>query len=82
MVELTTRWDQSSIDPTTRKLAQEKAARLERDGRRVQEDSMWELLRRGNESEHTPKDTGGCPSAPPTKKPKNAAMKAVEKVLE
>ncbi|KAG0123940.1 hypothetical protein HOY82DRAFT_618510 [Tuber indicum] len=40
MVELATRGDQSSIDPTTRRLAQEKAARLERDSRRVREDSM------------------------------------------
>ncbi|KAG0135116.1 hypothetical protein HOY82DRAFT_600890 [Tuber indicum] len=40
MVELTSRWDQSSIYPATRKLAQEKAAQLERDGRRVREDSI------------------------------------------
>jgi len=82
MAELATRWDQSSIDPTTRKLAQEKAARLERNGRRVREDSMQGLVRGQNESEDTSKDTGGCTFAPPTKKPKNATMKVVEKVLE
>jgi hypothetical protein len=82
MVELATRWDQSSIDPTTRRLAQEKAAQLERDGRRVREDSMRGLVRRRDEGGDTPDGTIGGAAAPPTKKPKNAGMKAVEKVLE
>jgi len=82
MVELATRWDQSSIDPTTRRLAQEKATRLEQEGRRVREDSMRGLVRRREEDgEHAEGIIGGTP-VPPTKKPKNAAMKAVEGILE
>jgi len=48
----------------------------------VREDPTRGLVRRRNESEDTSKDTGGCTSAPRTKKPKGAAMKVVEKVLE
>jgi len=77
MVELATRWDQSSIDPTTRILAQEKAARLEKDGRRVRDDSMRGLVRRRDEGGDSLEGTIQA-----TKKPKNSAMKAVEKVLE
>ena len=82
MVEVATRWDQSSIDPTTRRLAQEKAARLEREGRQVRDDSMRGLVRRRDGGEEGPDSAVGGATAPPTKKPKNAAMKAVEKVLE
>ncbi|RPA94239.1 hypothetical protein L873DRAFT_1793099 [Choiromyces venosus 120613-1] len=82
MVELATRWDQSSIDPTTRRLAQEKAAGLERDGRRVREVSMRGLVRRQDEGEDSLEGTISGATAQPTKKPKNATMKAVEKVLE
>ena len=82
MVELATRWDQSSIDPTTRRLAQEKAERLERGGRRVREDSMQGLVRRRDEGAASLDSAGEGATAPLTKKPKNAAMKAVEKVLE
>lgn len=77
MVELATRWDQSSIDPTTRRLAQEKTARLEKDGRRVRDDSMRGLVRRRDEGGDSLEGTIQA-----TKKPKNSAMKAVEKVLE
>ncbi|RPA90845.1 hypothetical protein L873DRAFT_1795256 [Choiromyces venosus 120613-1] len=82
MVELTTRWDQSSIDPTTQRLAQEKAAGLERDGRQAREDSLRGLVRRQDEGEDSLEGTISGATAPPTKKPKNATMKAVEKVLE
>ena len=82
MVELTTRWDQSSIDPTTRRLPQEKAAQLEREGRQVRDDSMRGLVRRWDEGGESVDGSVGGATAPPTKKPKNAAMKAVEKVLE
>jgi len=82
MAELATRWDQSSIDPETRRLAHEKAERLERDGRRVQEDSMRGLVRRRVEAGDTPEGSAGGTAAPPTKRPKSSAMKAVEQVLE
>ena len=51
MVELATRWDQSSTNPDTRKQAQEKALQLERDGKSVREDSMRGLVRRREEEE-------------------------------
>jgi len=82
MAELATRWDQSSIDPETRRLAHEKAERLERDRRRVREDSMRGLVRRRVEAGDTREGSAGCTAAPPTKRRKNSAMKAVERVLE
>jgi len=81
MVELATRWDQSSIDPTTRKLAQEKAAQLEIDGRRVREDSLRGLVRRREEGEGSAGNTrSGAVRA--TKRQKNSAAKRVERVLD
>ncbi|RPA89031.1 hypothetical protein L873DRAFT_1895843 [Choiromyces venosus 120613-1] len=62
--------------------AQEKAAGLKRDGRRVREDSMRGLVRRQDEGEDSLEGTISGATAPPTKKPKNATMKVVEKVLE
>ncbi|KAG0133618.1 hypothetical protein HOY82DRAFT_604263 [Tuber indicum] len=82
MVELATRWDQSSTDPATRKLAQAKAAQLELDGRRVREDSMWGLVRRREEELNSARGAGSGIEVPATKKPKNALAKNVEKVLE
>ncbi|KAG0129990.1 hypothetical protein HOY82DRAFT_540461 [Tuber indicum] len=82
MVELATRWDQSSTDPATRKLAQAKAAQLELDGRRVREDSMRGLVRRREEELNSAGGAGSGVEVPATKKPKNALAKNVEKVLE
>lgn len=82
MVELATRWDQSSIDPTTRRLAQEQGEWVERVGRRVREDTMRGLVRRRDEDAASLDSAGEGATAPPTKKPKNAAMHGVGKVLE
>ena len=82
MVELTTQWDESSIDHTTRRLAEEKAARLERERRQVRDDSRQGLVTRREKGGESVDSSVGGATAPPTKKPKNGAMKAVEKVLE
>lgn len=84
MVELSTRWDQSSIDPDTRKLAQVQAAQLELDGKRVREDSMLGLVRRREEEEKYLSDSatgGGRTSTEPKKRAKNLSAKNVDKIL-
>ncbi|KAG0640995.1 hypothetical protein HOY80DRAFT_762625 [Tuber brumale] len=84
MVELATRWDQSSTDLETRKLAQEKAIQLERNGKRVREDSMKGLVRRRekkevDESGSDALRTGGA--APVKKKQKNEEVKKIDSIL-
>jgi len=81
MVELATRWDQSSIDPTTRKLAQEKTAQLEIDGRSVREGSLGGLVRRREEGEGSAGNTRSG-AVRVTKRQKNSAGKSVESVLD
>ncbi|KAG0123721.1 hypothetical protein HOY82DRAFT_544083 [Tuber indicum] len=83
MLELVTRWDQSSIDPTTRRLVQERAMQLELDGRRVREDSMRGLVRRRDEERDSTQ--GSATSTTPiraTKEPKQALAKNVDRILE
>ncbi|KAG0137949.1 hypothetical protein HOY82DRAFT_597231 [Tuber indicum] len=68
MVELVTRWDQSSTDPETRRLAQLQAAQLELDGKRPEGYEVG--ITRSNQS------------IPPKKKTKNWEAKSVEKALQ
>lgn len=83
IVELATRWDQCSTDPHTRKLAQQKAAQLELDGKRVRDDAMRGLVRqREEEGEGSNMSViGGQAAMPMKKRQKNAERKSVDKVL-
>ena len=75
MVELASRWDQSSTDPEIRRLAQLHAAQMESDGKCVREDSMRGLVRRQEE------EMDGSVLRP-KKRAKNTSVKGVDKVLE
>jgi len=83
MVELATRWDQSSTNPETRKQAQEKAVQLERDGKRVREDSMRGLVRRREEEEGEGSGLGGdrVGTGGGKRKKKNQAAKNIDNIL-
>ena len=75
MVELATRWDQSSTDPEMRKLALKKASELEADGRRVQEDSLRGLVRQRDENPDQEANSTW-------KKAKKGGGKIVDKILQ
>ncbi|KAG0134990.1 hypothetical protein HOY82DRAFT_537120 [Tuber indicum] len=84
MVELSTRWEQASTDPAIRKLAYEKAAQLELDGKRVRHDSMRGLVCRREEEGSTSSGSdglrvGGVP--PPKKRQKNQEGKDIDNLL-
>ncbi|KAG0644696.1 hypothetical protein HOY80DRAFT_1028335 [Tuber brumale] len=84
MVELATEWDQASTDPVIRKLAQLKAAQLELDGKKVQEDTMRGLVRRREEElGGSSRSDGSAVSTqvPAKKKQKNRAVKDVDSLL-
>jgi len=81
MIELATRWDQSSIDPETRKQARLQAARLELDGKRVREDSMRGLVRRRQEKDGSVSAGPGDIQERKKKKAKNASVKSIDKIL-
>ncbi|KAG0644748.1 hypothetical protein HOY80DRAFT_938778 [Tuber brumale] len=74
----------SSTDPETRKLAQEKAIQLERDGKRVREDSMKGLVRRREEKEVDESGSDALrtgAAALVKKKQKNEEVKKVDSIL-
>lgn len=82
MVELATRWNQSSVDPTTRRLARLKATQLELDGKRVREASMRGLVRRREEKEESEAAVGSEDlRGKRKKKEKNESVKSIEKIL-
>lgn len=86
LVELATRWDQSSTDLHTRKLAQLKAAQLELDGKRVRDDAMRGLVRqREEEGEGSNMSVVGGraekAARPMKKQKKNSECRSIDKVL-
>ena len=81
MIELATCWDQSSMNPETRKQAQEKALQLERDGKRVREDSMRGLQRRREEEEGEGSREARLRTGGGKRKKKNQAAKNIEDIL-
>jgi hypothetical protein len=96
MVEIATRWDQSSTNPRLRVEANAKAQQLERDGKKVRDDSMRGLVRKRDKkvstSHHPRKNsyssdasestiTIAPSSKKPKKAPKDAAAKRSDKVL-
>ncbi|RPB03590.1 hypothetical protein L873DRAFT_177560 [Choiromyces venosus 120613-1] len=84
MVELAIHWDQSSTDPETQKLVQEKAVQLELDGKRVREDSLQGLVhcREEEGSNDRGGDRSGTGTTGPAKKiQKNQTAKNIDNVL-
>lgn len=79
MIELTARSDQCSTDPDTRKLAREKAAELELDGKQVRDDSMRGLVRQWEEEEGEGSNIGTGRQRKRTKK--QSIGKSVDKIL-
>jgi len=79
MIELTARWDQCSTDRDTRKLAWEKAAELELDGKRVRDDSMRGLVWQWEEEEGEGSNIGAGRQRKRTKK--QSLGKSVDKIL-
>jgi hypothetical protein len=97
MVEIATRWDQSSTNPRLRAEANAKAQQLERDGKKVRDDSMRGLVKKRDEkvstSHHPRKNSYSSDTSESTitiasssknlkKAPKNAAAKRIDEFLD